>query len=130
MLKNIISKNSFILLIIIAVVASILSILSYQYFTSISDGIVNIASEEIRSNARIEAHDLSQILANRLETMTLFLRTLADSPALQNNEYQRAQVIINDRQNYTHALTDFYMWLNQDGKIVWISILRIYLMLR
>ena len=121
MLKNIISKNSFILLIIIAVVASILSILSYQYFTSISDGIVNIASEEIRSNARIEAHDLSQILANRLETMTLFLRTLADSPALQNNEYQRAQVIINDRQNYTHALTDFYMWLNQDGKIVWIS---------
>jgi signal transduction histidine kinase len=121
LLKNIISKNSFILLILIAVVASILSILSYQYFTSISDGIVNIASEEIRSNARIEAHDLSQILANRLETMTLFLRTLSDSPALQNNEYQRAQVIINDRQNYTHAFTDFYMWLNQDGKIVWIS---------
>jgi signal transduction histidine kinase len=40
---------------------------------------------------------------------------------VQNNEYQRAYVIINFRQNYTNALTDFYMWLDQDGKIVWIS---------
>jgi signal transduction histidine kinase len=53
--------------------------------------------------------------------MTLLLKTLTDSPALQNNEYQRAYGIINDRQNYTQALTDFYMWLDQDGKIVWIS---------
>ena len=116
-----VSKNSVILLVIIAVVATIISILSYQYSTSISSRIVDIASQEIRSNAIIEAHDLSQILANRLETMTLLLQTLADSPAVQNNEYQRAYVIINYRQNYTNALTDFYMWLDQDGKIVWIS---------
>ena len=116
-----VSKNSVILLVIIAVVATIISILSYQYSTSISNRIVDIASQEIRSNAIIEAHDLSQILANRLETMTLLLQTLADSPAVQNNEYQRAYVIINYRQNYTNALTDFYMWLDQDGKIVWIS---------
>jgi signal transduction histidine kinase len=117
----VVSKNSVILLVIIAVVATIISILSYQYSTSISNRIVDIASQEIRSNAIIEAHDLSQILANRLETMTLLLQTLADSPAVQNNEYQRAYVIINYRQNYTNALTDFYMWLDQDGKIVWIS---------
>jgi signal transduction histidine kinase len=46
---------------------------------------------------------------------------LTDSPALQNNEYQKTQVLINDRQNHTSDLTDFYMWLDQNGKIVWIS---------
>ena len=48
-------------------------------------------------------------------------QTLTDAPAIQNNESQRAQVIINNRQNHTNDLTDFYMWLDRDGKIVWIS---------
>jgi hypothetical protein len=105
------------LLIIIAAVAIILSIFSYQNFTITSDRIVDIASEEIRSNTKIQVHDLSKILANRLESMTILLQTLADSPAIQNNEFSRAQVIINYRQNYTNDFTDFYMWLNKDGKL-------------
>jgi signal transduction histidine kinase len=121
MVKSAISKDSIILLTTIAALAVILSIISYQYSTSSSNNIVDIASQDIRSNARIEAHDLSQILKNRLQTTTVLLQTLADSPALQNNEYQRAQVIINDRQNHTSDLTDFYMWLDHTGKIVWIS---------
>lgn len=116
-----ISKNSFVLLIIIAAVAVILSILSYHYSTSASTKVVDIASQEIRSNAIIQAHDLSRILANRLEAIIPLLQTLADAPALQNNEYQRARIIIDYRQNYTDDLTDFYMWLDKDGKIVWIS---------
>jgi signal transduction histidine kinase len=95
--------------------------ISYQHSSLISNNIVNIASEELRSQARIQAHDLSQILANRLESITPLLQTLADSPALQNNEFRRAQTIIDSRKNYTDDLTDFYMWLDKDGKIVWIS---------
>ncbi|MDQ5868655.1 MAG: sensor histidine kinase [Thermoproteota archaeon] len=121
MFKSAISKHNIILLTVIAALAVILSIISYQYSSSTSNNIVDIASQEIRSNARIAVHDLSQILTNRLQTTTVLLQTLADSPALQNNEYQRAQVIINNRQNHTSDLTDFYMWLDQSGKIVWIS---------
>jgi signal transduction histidine kinase len=95
--------------------------ISYQHSSLISNNIVNIASEELRSQARIQAHDLSQILANRLESITPLLQTLADSPAIQNNEFRRAQTIIDFRKNYTDDLTDFYMWLDKDGKIVWIS---------
>ena len=95
--------------------------ISYQHSSLISNNIVNIASEELRSQARIQAHDLSQILANRLESITPLLQTLADSPALQNNEFRRAQTLIDSRKNYTDDLTDFYMWLDKDGKIVWIS---------
>jgi C4-dicarboxylate-specific signal transduction histidine kinase len=115
------SKNSSIILIIIATVAVTLSILSYHYSSLISNNIVNIASEELRSQARIQVHDFAQILANRLESITPLLQTLADSPAIQNNEFRRAQIIIDFRKNYTDNLTDFYMWLDKDGKIVWIS---------
>ena len=66
-------------------------------------------------------HDLSEILTNRIESIIPILQTLADAPALQNNEYQRARLIIDYRQEYTNSLTDFYMWLDKDGKIVWIS---------
>jgi signal transduction histidine kinase len=114
-------KNKYVLFITIAATAIILSILSYQNFTNISDNIINIASEEIRSNALIQIYDLSKILENSLQSTTILLQTLADAPAIQNNEFQRSQAIINSRQNYTNDLTDFYMWLNKDGKIVWIS---------
>ena len=114
-------KSKYVLFVTIAVAALILSALSYQNFTNISDRIIDIASEEIKSNALIQIYDLSKILENRLQSTTTLLQTLADAPAIQNNEFQRSQAIINSRQNYTNQLTDFYMWLNKDGKIVWIS---------
>jgi hypothetical protein len=82
------SKNSSIILIIIATVAIALSIISFQYSSLISKDIVNIASEELRSQARIEVHDFAQILANRLESIIPLLQTLADSPAIQNTLLQ------------------------------------------
>jgi signal transduction histidine kinase len=119
--KSVISKRSIVLIAAIGALAVIFLVISYQYSNSTSDRIVDIASQEIKSNARIEVHDLSQILANRLKTITVIIQTLTDAPAVQNNESQRAQVIINNRQNHTNDLTDFYMWLDHDGKIVWIS---------
>ncbi len=116
-----ISRNSLFILLAIGVTAIILSVLAFQYSNSISTKVVDIATQEIRSNAIIQAHDLSEILTNRLESIIPLLQTLTDAPALQNNEYQRARVIIDYRQNYTGSLTDFYMWLDKDGKIVWIS---------
>lgn len=109
------------MLIAISATAIVFSMLAYQYSNSISTKVVDIATQEIRSNAIIQAHDLSEILTNRLESIIPLLQTLTDSPAVQNNEYQRARLIIDFRQNYTSGLTDFYMWLDKDGKIVWIS---------
>ena len=121
MFQSAISKRSIILLTAIAALAVILSVISYQFSTSTTNDIVDIASQEIRSNAKIAVHDLSQILTNRLQTTTVLLQTLTNAPALQNNESQITQLMINDIQNHTSDLTDFYMWLDQNGKIVWIS---------
>ena len=102
-------------------VALILSIFAYQYSTFTSNKIVDIASQEVRSNARIEVHDVSQILANKLQTVGALLQTLTESPAINNNEYKRADIVINSRQHSSSDLTDFYMWLDKNGKINWIS---------
>jgi signal transduction histidine kinase len=105
----------------IAGIALMLSILSYQFFIIASNKIVDIASHEVRSNMRIEVHDISQILANKLQTVGSLLQTLAESPAIHNNEYKRADIVINTRQQSSSDLTDFYMWLDKNGKINWIS---------
>jgi signal transduction histidine kinase len=119
--KERIRKTNIVILALTAAVALILSIFAYQYSTFTSNKIVDIASQEVRSNARIEVHDVSQILANKLQTVGALLQTLTESPAINNNEYKRADIVINSRQHSSSDLTDFYMWLDKNGKINWIS---------
>jgi signal transduction histidine kinase len=124
LLKNVrssLSKTNFIILVSIAIVATILSVFSYQYYTFTSTKISDIASHEVETNAQIQVHDLSQILSNKFESLNNLLQTLADSPAIHNNEYKRAYTIINTRQQYSNQLTDFYMWLDKNGKMNWLS---------
>jgi signal transduction histidine kinase len=118
---TILSKNNIVILIAIAVVATLLSIFSYQYYVSTSSKIADIASHEIRTNTQIQVHDLSQILSNKFEGINNLLQTLADSPTIHNNEYKRASTVINIRQQYSKQLTDFYMWLDKNGKMNWLS---------
>ena len=121
MKKKGISKTNIAILFIIAAVVLGVSIFSYQYSSFTSHKIVNIASQEVRSNTRIEVHDISQILANKLQTVGVLLQTLSESPAIHNNEYKRADIVINTRQHSSSDLTEFYMWLDKNGKINWIS---------
>jgi signal transduction histidine kinase len=115
------SKTNIAILILVASVVLVLSIFAYQYSTFTSDKIVDIASHEVRSDARIEVHDISQILANKLQNVGVLLQTLSESPAVRNNEFKRADIVINSRQHSSSDLTDFYMWLDKNGKINWIS---------
>ena len=114
-------RTNIVILAVIASIALVLSIFSYQYSIHNSNKIVDIASQEVRSNTKIEVHDISLILANKLQTVGALLQTLAESPALHNNEYKRADIVINNRQHSSSDLTDFYMWLDKNGKINWIS---------
>jgi signal transduction histidine kinase len=114
-------RTNIVILVVIAGIALVLSISLYQYSILTSKKIVDIASQEIRSNTRIEVHDISQILANKLQTVGALLQTLAEAPALHNNEYKIADIVINNRQHSSSDLADFYMWLDKNGKINWIS---------
>jgi signal transduction histidine kinase len=120
-IADIFSKRNISVLIIVVATGLLLSIFSYQYSSSRANKIIDVASQEIRSNAKIEVHDISQILSNKLQSIGALLQTLADSISIHNNEYKRADIIINARQRVTSDLTDFYMWLDKNGKINWIS---------
>lgn len=65
---------------VIVGIALVLSIFSYQYSIVSSNKIVDIASQEVRSNVKIEVHDLTQILAKQLQTVSALLQTLTPSP--------------------------------------------------
>jgi signal transduction histidine kinase len=95
--------------------------LTYQYFAAISNHIVQIASEDIRSNARTDANDLSHSLENEMKSVASNLYILAHAPVVISHEYGTARNIINTAEDSTNQLTDFYMWLDENGKIVWIS---------
>jgi signal transduction histidine kinase len=115
-------RSPLVILAVIVGIALVLSIFSYQYSILSSNKIRDIASQEVRSNARIEVHGLTQILGKQLQTVSALLQTLIPSPLIQNDQNQKsAFVLFNSRQNSTNELTNFYMWLDSDGKIVWIS---------
>jgi signal transduction histidine kinase len=114
-------KRNLLIIVGIAITSIIISIYSYNYYNFTSNKITDIALHEIKTNNEIQVHDLSQILANKFESVNNLLQTLADSPAIHNNEYNRAYTIINTRQHTTNQITDFYMWLDKNGKINWIS---------
>jgi signal transduction histidine kinase len=112
------SKSNIVLLLVIAAIGTSLSILSYQYSSLTAKDIAEIASQEIRSNARIEAHDLSELLIHDIQSITNNLRTLSVSPAIQNNMTILSQALIDNAQASTRVLTDGYYLLDQRGLLI------------
>ncbi|MFL6339082.1 MAG: hypothetical protein ACJ718_08270, partial [Nitrososphaeraceae archaeon] len=79
-------QKSYILLTIIAVCATLLAILSYQFSSSYSDQTLRLESEDIRSNAKIQADYISLILSNGLNSVKSNLQVLSNSRGLQNHD--------------------------------------------
>lgn len=117
------SRNNAILLVAIVVIAACLLILSYQYFAVTSNQIIQIASKDISNNhnARTEANDISHSVENEMKAVTSNLYILGHSTPVLSHQYEKAHNTVNSAQNSTNHLTDFYMWLDGEGKIIWIS---------
>jgi signal transduction histidine kinase len=105
----------------IIVIAISLSLVSYQYSQYSTSQIEQISVSDIRSNAEIQAHDLSNSLANKLNDITSLVQVMAAARSVQEGNLSRAQSIFTEAKLTTSDLVDFYMWLDKDGKLVWIS---------
>ncbi|HEX7033977.1 MAG TPA: sensor histidine kinase [Nitrososphaera sp.] len=104
-----------------ATIAVSLSIISFQYSNFTSDEILRIAADDIRSNARIEAHDLENVFVNRIESVSSNLQIISSARSVQNNQSERARILFDVAQNATGDLTNFYMWLDREGRMLWLS---------
>jgi signal transduction histidine kinase len=105
----------------IAAIAISLSLISYQYSQYSAAQIEEISIRDTRSNAEIQAYNLGNALASKLDDITSLLQIIGGSPAVQEGNLSRAASIFNQAHLATSDLVDFYMWLDKDGRIVWIS---------
>jgi|RhiMetdeSRZDD1v2_1073273.scaffolds.fasta_scaffold00021_81 signal transduction histidine kinase len=112
------SKGNIGLLVFTAIIAIILSVLSYQYSSLTANKIAGIASDDVRSNARIEAYHLSQILIQSIEAITNNLKALTNSLPVLNSENQTVQFLLNNAQDSTNNLTNAYYLLNSSGSVI------------
>ena len=117
MIHTLLSKGNIGLLFFIAIIAIILSVLSYQYSSLTASKIAGIASDDVRSNARTEAYHLSQILIHSINSVTNNLVALTNSLLVLNSENQTIQILLDNAQNSTGELTDGYYLLNSHGRV-------------
>jgi len=107
-------------LLIIVVSAAALAGAIYYYYTNVTRITAELTREEIRSNAETQAHDLSVALKNGIESVTTNLEILSNSPSIQEQD-DKSRALFLLAQDSTKDLTDFYMWLDKDGKVAWTS---------
>ena len=100
----------------------ILSIVSYQFSSAASNQILSIAADDIRSGAKIQAHDLSNVLASKISAISNNLKTASERSVFKDNsQLENAKLTLTGLQDASKDLTDVYFWLDQDGKLVWAS---------
>ena len=95
-----------------------LSVVSYQYSSFTAGEISKIASQDVTSNAKIQAYDLSRILVHGIDSITANLKILVNSPTIQNNRTDMAQILLDTAQNSTSRLTNAYYLLDKDGLLL------------
>ncbi|HEU4444318.1 MAG TPA: sensor histidine kinase [Nitrososphaeraceae archaeon] len=118
MINSLFSKSNIGLLFFIAIIATILSILSYQYSSFTASKIAGISSEDVRSNARIEAYHLSQILIHSINSITNNLEALTTSVPLLYSDNQTVKFLLNNAQDSTRELTSAYYLIDSNGKVI------------
>ena len=111
------NKRVLVVIILIIMAASISFILLYQYSNSISREIVNLAIDDIKSNAKIQSHAISHSLANSVSAIVSNLQVLANAPSIHNSSLS-SQTLFDAAQESTKALTEGYYWLDREGKVI------------
>jgi signal transduction histidine kinase len=113
-----VSKPSFLILIIIIVVGFLASFLSYQYFSITANNVEELASDNVRSNARITAFDLSRLFFHTVNPIVNKLEVLSESLPTAFSNDSLIQILLNNAQDSTSELTEGYYFLDQDGRIL------------
>jgi signal transduction histidine kinase len=101
------------------IVASVLTaVISYGASTSAADTVARLNLQSARSNAEIEASDLSNILTNKMDSITSNLQIISATEEVQTQDLNKTRIILNEGQKTTADLTAYYTWLDKNGKLL------------
>jgi signal transduction histidine kinase len=115
------SRRNLSIISVIVIVAVSLATVVYFYYSFSSNEINKIASQDVRSNSRIESYDFARILENEIDTISTSLGIIANAPAVQNNLQIDARTFFDSAKNNSESWVDFFAWLGPDGKLIWSS---------
>jgi signal transduction histidine kinase len=105
----------------IVAAAILFSILTYQYYMRNSSDVQHIAVEHIQSTTLVKVSDLTHILKNKLDLVTVNLEILSSSQELVDQRVELGKILLNTAQKTTSNVVDFYSWLDRNGTSIWSS---------
>jgi signal transduction histidine kinase len=112
------SKLNIAILVIIVIIGFLSSFLSYQYSSMTANKVEELASDNIRSNARITAFDLSRLFFHTVNPVVNKLDVLSNTlPAGFENQSMN-QILLRFAQDSTIDLTEGYYLFDKDGRIL------------
>jgi len=106
---------------LIVLAGIIYSFLTYQYYSKNSSEIQKIAVEHIQNSTLIKVTDLSHLLRNKLDLVTVNLQLLASSKELSEQNLELGKILVNSAQKTTANVVDFYNWVDSNGSSIWSS---------
>ena len=114
-------KSLWIIIAITIALLIIISISTYQFFIDNSKKIDSIALQNIIDNSEFQVEELAISLSNKIATVTSNLEIISNSPSI-NMHLPNAKSLLYSGQKTTNNLTEFYAWLDKEGKIVWVTL--------
>jgi signal transduction histidine kinase len=99
----------------------VFSFLTYQYYERNSAEVQKIAVEHIQNSTLIKVTDLSHLLRNKLDLVTVNLELLASSNELSKQRLDLGKILLNSAQKTTANVVDFYDWVDSNGTRIWSS---------
>jgi signal transduction histidine kinase len=112
-------SNSFSIFIVVILLAVILAILFYYTYSEIERSAKDVALGEIQNVSMTQTHDSGKIIENALMDIVTNLKTIANSPTLQQyKDINDMLLLMNAGQFSTQQITDYYRIIDKNGKII------------
>ena len=112
-------SNSFSIFIAVLLLAVIVAILFYFTYSEIDKSAKDVALGEIQNVSLTQTHDSGKIIENALLDIVTNLKTIANSPTVQQSKDVKDMVLLmNAGQSSTQHITDYYRIIDKNGKII------------
>ncbi len=119
MSQRLLERRIAIMISAIVIAGIVFSFLTYQYYLRNSADVQKIAVEHIQNSTLIKVTDLSHLLRNKLDLVTVNLELLASSNELSEQRLDLGKILLNSAQKTTANVVDFYDWVNSNGTSIW-----------
>ncbi|MDA4130979.1 MAG: ATP-binding protein [Thaumarchaeota archaeon] len=108
-------RKSVVIILAIVTVAVILSVAAFLSYDYTSSNITSSAIQSIHSNAQVQASDMSNLIAAKLEAITTNLQVISAADGIITYNVSAVNHLLEAAQNSTSDVTYTYAWVNATG---------------